>query len=343
MTDPLDIEAARKASRSKARLAFLFRTDAHTADKNPDSWKGDYAAEVWSNLEQVGALAHKHKVDAVLDGGDYFHVKASTRNSHALVARSAEIQASYPCPTWLVPGNHDMAYNNLDTLDNQQPLRVLFASGVFNRLGEAVFERDGLRVRVVGFPFSLTRTLDELQALKKQPEDDCLIAVAHLLAGEKPPAHVEEFFSEPIFRYADLAYDGGPDIWCFGHWHKDQGVTLVDGKRFINPGALSRGALVKENLKRTPQVALIEVTAEETLVGLVPLKVPPAKDVFNLERKERRDREGEIIGQFAERLHQEVVDKPPEDVGESVKQLDFAPEVQRVALDYLERARAQKS
>jgi exonuclease SbcD len=324
-----------------ARLAFLFRTDIHAADKNPDSWKGDYSAEVWSNLEQIGELARKHEVDAVLDGGDYFHVKASTRNSHALVAQTAEVHAEYRCPTWLVPGNHDIAYNNLDTLDQQQPLRVLFATKVFHRLGEETFERDGLKVRVVGMPFKLTRTLDELRAIKKGDED-CLIAVVHALAGEKFFAHVEDFFDEPIFRYADLIYDGGPDVWCFGHWHKDQGVVQLDGRHFVNPGAVSRGALVKENLKRKPQVALIEVTGEGVTVGTIPLKVPPAKDVFNLERKERRDRESEIISGFAERLQEEVLGAPTEDIEGNVEKLvAFDDEVRQVAKDYLERARSE--
>lgn len=322
------------------RLAFLLRTDVHAADKSPDSWKGDYPAEVWSNLEQIGALARKHEVVAVLDAGDYFHVKASTRNSHALVAKSAETQAEYPCPTYLVPGNHDIAFNNLTTLDQQQPLRVLFSTGVFERLGpiEHVFEKGGLKVRVVGFPYSLTRTLDELRAVKKGDED-CLIAVAHTLAGEKPPAHIEEFFNEPIFRYGDLVYDGGPDVWCFGHWHKDQGVAHIDGCYFINPGAVSRGTLIKENLRRKPQVALIEVTEGGVIVGTIPLKVLPAKEVFDLERKERRDKEGEVIGQFAERLQQEVAEVTSEDVEENIKRLDFASEVQNCALGYLERAR----
>ena len=52
------------------RVAFIYRTDTHTCDRSPISWKGDYPAEIWSNLEQVGQLAKVHEVNAVLDGGD---------------------------------------------------------------------------------------------------------------------------------------------------------------------------------------------------------------------------------------------------------------------------------
>lgn len=336
------------------RIAFLFRTDVHSADKNPASWKASYSDEIESNLEQIGELAAKHKVAAVLDGGDFFHVKASTRNSHALVARTADIHGVYPCPTWIVPGNHDIAYNNLDTLDRQQPLRVLFSSGVFHRLGEATFsssagtdryerlsddEGNEVTVRVVGFPYSMTRTVDELRALKKGDED-FLIAIVHNLAAEDPPPGVDEFFGEPVFRYEDLASDEGPDVWCFGHWHKDQGSCFINGRYFINPGAVSRGALVKENLKRVPQVALIEFVDGEIMVGMIPLKVAPATEVFDLERKARREKESEVIEEFVAHMQQEVAADPGESIEGSIKNLsDFAADVQATALEYLERAR----
>lgn len=322
-------------------MKFIFRTDVHVADKSPASWKGDYASEIWSNLEQIGDLARKYGATAVLDGGDYFHVKASTRNSHAIVAKSAEIQAAYPCPTFITPGNHDIAYNNLDTLDQQQPLRVLFASQVFHRLGATTFRDDEVGVvRVVGFPYDPRRSLDDLRLLQKEGEDR-LIAIVHALAGESPPPEAEDFMGEPVFRYGDLVTENGPDVWMFGHWHKDQGSVLLDGKHFVNPGSVSRGALVRENLTRTPQVALIELTSSGISVGMIPLQVAPASEVFDIERKERQEREGEAITQFVEKLRQDVAVDSMADIDTSIQSLDFAVEVRDLALDYLERARSR--
>ena len=322
------------------RLAFLFRTDTHVSDRSPASWKGDYPAEIWSNLEQVGRFAKERDVRAVLDGGDYFHVKAATRNPHALVARTAEIHRVYPCPVYCVEGNHDIAYNNLDSVP-KQPLGVLYAAKVFEHLREAVFEDGGMRVRVVGVPYSPFRKLDELRAIQKQPGDDFLIAIVHALAGADPPPSVEDFFGEPVFRYHELVTPDGPDVWCFGHWHKDQGIVEIDGKQFVNQGALSRGALIRENTERTPSATLLEVQPSGILTVTLPMVVAPAVDVFDFERKERAEAEGVEIDNFVATLRASADYDPSLSIEANLQALDFAREVRDLALGYLERARAE--
>ena len=135
-----------------SRIAFVFRTDVHLSDRSPISWKGDYASEIWDNLNQIKDIARELEIDAILDGGDYFHVKSSSKNPHYLNERSARVHKDYPCPIYCIEGNHDMVYNNLDSIP-KQPLGVLFATGVFNRLRDQVFRDGDLCVRVVGVPY----------------------------------------------------------------------------------------------------------------------------------------------------------------------------------------------
>lgn len=321
-------------------LSFVFRTDVHMSDKSPDSWKGDYPAELWSDLDQIRDLAQQCHAKAVLDGGDFFNVKAPTRNSHGLVARTARVHAKYTCPVYAIEGNHDLQYNNLDSID-RQPLGVLYDSGVFRQLRDEVFEDDGLRVRVVGVPYLPNRDLESFHALRKQPGDDYLVAVVHALAAKNPPAHVADFYGEPVFRYQDLVFDGGPDVYCFGHWHHDQGAEHIDGRWFVNQGAVSRGALTHDNLDRVPKVAVITASDQGCDVQLVPMKIEQAAVVFDLERKDRRDREGEIIESFVQRIEDEVQLDSASSIEESVRRLEFAPEIRDLALHYLELARGR--
>ena len=320
------------------RISFIFRTDTHVREKSPASWKADYPTEIWSNLDQIAQFAREREATAVLDGGDYFDVKAAGRNPHSLVIRSIAVQKMYPCPTYCVEGNHDLQYNNLESID-KQPLGVLYEDGTFKHLRDQVFEDGGMRVRVVGVPYNPDRTLAEIKAIQKKPGDDFLIAVVHQLAGASPPEKVEDFFGEPVFHYNDLVSQDGPDVFCFGHWHRDQGIVELGGKKFVNQGAVSRGALINENTQRTPKVSFIEVTPSGIAVVELPLIVAPAEDVFDFDKKERAEKESESIDHFITQLQNEVRIDLSASIESNVEQLDFAGDVRATALDYLARAR----
>jgi DNA repair exonuclease SbcCD nuclease subunit len=283
-------------------------------------------------------MAARYRAAAVLDGGDYFHVKAASRNSHGLIYRTAEIHRRYPCDTYCVEGNHDITYNNLDSLE-RQPLGVLYAAGIFQHLRDSVFTDGGMQVRVVGVPYHPRRTLDELLAIQKQPGDDHLVAVVHALASENPPSKVEDFFGEPVFKYDDLVTREGPDVWLFGHWHRDQGIVQVGGKHFVNQGAVSRGALIHENITRTPQVSLLEFEPDSITCTVLPLVVAPPEEVFDLERKERVEHESRSIDAFIEHLQQDVLLDPESTIETNIQKLDFAADVRDLAMEYLSKAR----
>lgn len=314
-------------------ISFIYRTDVHASDHSPASWKGDYPTEIWSNLRQIGELAKKHKALAVLDGGDFFHRKAPSKNSHGLIVKTSEIHKKYPCPTFSIEGNHDIVYNDLESVP-AQPLGVLYSTGVFNHLSEEVFESEGKRVRVVGLPFSENRCIEDFH-IEKKPEDDFLIVIAHALASEVPPSTMESFFGEPVFKYSDLLSENGPDIFMFGHWHRDQGAVQLGKTWFVNQGAVSRGSLTHENMERNPNVALIELD-QTARVTILPLVVQSASEVYDLERKERAETEAKSIDVFLEALSADSSFDPDKTIEVNINGMEFAKEVRDLALEYLE-------
>jgi len=166
-------------------IKLVWRTDVHLSDRAPSSRTDDWATTVFGKLGQVRKVAEKVGASAIIDGGDFFHIKSPGRNSHALVHRTAEHHADYPCPVYCTPGNHDSIYGDYTFLP-QQPLGVLYSTGVFNRLydeHEAVFEKDGVKVRVVGIPYHGTRyDMERFHSIKKGDED-YLVCIAHVLAS----------------------------------------------------------------------------------------------------------------------------------------------------------------
>jgi hypothetical protein len=109
----------------------------------------------------------------------------------------------------------------------------------------------------------------------------------------------------------------------------------------VNFGAVSRGALVRENLERTPKVALVEVTESGVKVTGIPLQVAAPSEVFDLERKERMDTESNDIAQFVSHLQSSIAVDPSSTIEANVMQLEFARDVRDLALMYLERARSE--
>ena len=349
-------------------INLVWRTDVHLSDRAPSSRTDDWADAVFDKLGQVRDLAREVNAAAILDGGDFFHIKSPTRNSHALVHRTAEHHSTYPCPVYCTPGNHDSVYGDYTFLP-QQPLGVLFSTGVFKRLydGYEVFfagrgdqmyakaypytkpkggwadanpfaipmnQRNGPIVRVVGIPYHGTSYDMERFTSIEKGDEDILICVAHVLASNKGGSMFE---GEDIIKYSDLV-DTAPDVYLFGHWHKNQGVEEIGGKQFVNIGSLTRGSLSQDNLDRIPSAAVLRCTEKGVEIEVRPLNVRPAEEVFDVEGRERQVKRQVEMDSFVTAIRDAL---QPSDEGETladaVSGMDMPNEVRERALAYLER------
>lgn len=317
---------------------LVWRTDVHASDVTPRGRKDNWTETVLDKLAQVGKLALELNADAVLDGGDFFHIKVPTRNSHALVQRVAELHAQYPCPVYCTPGNHDSVYGDYSFL-YQQPLGVLYSTGVFKRLydqHEAVFQKDGVKVRVVGIPYhGVKYDMTRFSNIKKGDED-YLVVVAHLLASKEGGSMFE---GEDIIRYSDLAgYDG--DVFMFGHWHKDQGVTtLPNGKRIVATGSLTRGSLSQDEIARIPKAIHLSFDTTGITIREVPLKIGEPMEVFDIEARSRIESRQDMVDDFVVSIKESLQMKSEKTLLEIVRDLpDLDSAVKEKAIYYLENA-----
>ena len=316
-------------------VALVWRSDVHLADQPPQSRTDDWTETLLGKLEQVGAVATKAQAQAVLDGGDFFHIKSPGRNTHALVRRVAQLHKGYPCPVYGNVGNHDVKYGNLEYLD-ESPLSVLFDSGVFQRCyneHEAVFTNKGVTVRVVGIPYHGTQyDMNRFTTITKGDED-YLVVMVHCLASAKGGMMFE---AEDIVSYNDLA-NLDPDVWCFGHWHKDQGVIEYGSKWIVNVGSLSRGSLAIDDLARTPSCAVLTFNKKGVKVVSVPLEVEPVTAVFDLERRDRETSRKETVETLVESILKTLGTKQEDSLLEEVRAMpDISEPVRERTIAYLE-------
>lgn len=322
-------------------VTLVWRTDLHLADEAPSSRTDDWATTCLDKLVQVGEIAKAEKALGVLDGGDFFHLKSPSRNSHDLVRRTAEIHAAYPCPTYGNVGNHDVKYGGFEYL-SESPLAVLFGSGVFRRLydqHEAVFEKGGVKVRVVGIPYHGTKyDMNRFTSLVKGDED-YLVVVAHLLAS---PVGGTMFEAEDIVRYSDLA-NMSPDVVMFGHWHKNQGVREVaTGKWVVNIGSLTRGALTQDEMERVPSVAVLKFGKTGVMIREVPLRVTEAAKVFDVAGRTRMEVREASVDALVDKLQNTLRPTTSGSLLDEVRNHPDVPEaVRERALSYFERAKVR--
>lgn len=317
-------------------IKLLWRTDVHISDKGPMSRKDDWTEAVLDKLNQIGQLTHHLKIDGVIDGGDFFHEKSPRLISHKLIKDVVDLHKKYYCPVWCNVGNHDVVRGNIENLP-RQPLEVLFSTGVFKRNydeHEAVFERDDVKVRVVGVPYHGTRyDMDRLLNIEKKDENYLMVS-AHLLAS---PAGGSMFGSEDIVSYKDLL-KGQADIYAFGHYHADQGITQISEKKWvINTGSLTRGSLSEDNLKRKPKIVLMDFTSEELKLTPVNLKIKPPEEVFDLEEKVKFDARSMIVEDFVKRIQDTLSSGAAKSLEEEVSGMELPEKVRERVLYYLEQ------
>ena len=282
---------------------LVWRTDVHMGDRTPRRRTGDWCADVVKKLKWVGEKAKEIGADAVIDGGDFFDVKSPAKNSHNLVRKSCETHSEYPCPVYALVGNHDVKYGNIDYLP-EQPLGVLFSSGVFKQFGdekEIILEGDGVKVRVVGIPYhGVEYDFDRLSSITKKDENYLLVA-CHLLARRGKTGSM--FEGEDIIGYDFLNSIQGVDGWFFGHWHKDQGIkTLKNGSTVVNVGSLTRGSLHLDDLDRKPCVVEVEATKEGIRFTRHNVPVRDTKDAFKIEEAARENEDSDRMIEIVEKM-----------------------------------------
>jgi hypothetical protein len=214
----------------------------------------------------------------------------------------------------------------------------LFASNSFRRLydeHEAVFTtEDGFKVRVVGVPYHGTRyDMSRFRDIQRGDED-YLICVAHVLASKQGGSMFE---GEDIIRYSDLV-DTAPDLYLFGHWHKDQGVEHIGGKTFVNIGSLTRGSLSQDEVQRQPSCAILTASRDKGLeVQVVRLRVKPAEEVFDVEKRQRVETRTMEMDAFVSTLREALTPDASADLSDVIRGTDLPDQVRERALAYLER------
>lgn len=317
---------------------ILLIGDIHLADKPPSIRTETYTDDILAKLEAAVSMAKDASAECIVLAGDVFHIKTPTRNSHALVQRTGEVLTAAGIPVFIVPGNHDLSNDRLESL-SRQPLGTLAKMEGIELLigGNADY-------RIFGLPYlhDWATDLPVWMSKYKKWADQCKAADFDFWPLMVTHAPIFPPGEEPPYEYI------GSDDWAhmmqngdclYGHIHDPHGIykpNPATNVTLCNNGAISRGSLHEKTLKREPKVTLWHGTAGafETL----PLPFRPASAVFKLHEKEDVDEKESRVTEFLESIGKTSLDGLSiEEVSHHAKQRGLAPRTLSLINELLEQ------
>lgn len=268
-------------------MKILFVTDTHISAKSPKSrTETDITLTFLEKFKEVLELAKEYNVDALIHGGDMFHYPDV---SNKVVGSVASLINEYNIPFYVVPGNHDIQGQNIESLPFTK-LGLLGESDVvkiFTR--EDVIEFDNnINIYAQEYYYDIDKD-NKLKDYAVPRKEGFNILVTHSMLLK------EKFFEEVAHTITkDVVTDA--NIILSGHYHNGIEPHIENDTLFINPGSLFRGELSAHNKDAIPQVLILEVDKDHKVdYSLVKLKSAKAfEEVFNLSLLDKRSESKEL-------------------------------------------------
>ncbi|TCS92591.1 metallophosphoesterase family protein [Hazenella coriacea] len=248
-------------------MRFLYFTDTHIRGTSPRSRTDDFQETLRNKLNEIIEIAKCEQVDYILHGGDLFDRPSL---SPAVVREFARIFRGFQVPMYVIAGNHDIYGHNPMTVDRTM-LGLLDAFGTLSLIqeGEKVrLEKDGIIVQLSGQPFHYD--IDKRDVRQDYVVDNeiganyCIHMVHGMLVDRALPDGVAHTMIHQV-------WNDSVDILLTGHYHAGFPVQEHNRRYIINPGAIARINNHVSEMKRTPQVVILDLT-NEIQVQLVPLQ-----------------------------------------------------------------------
>jgi len=273
-------------------MKLLYLTDTHIRGTSPKSRKDDFLSTVKSKLNEVSDIIKRENVDYILHGGDFFD---RPDVSISVINEIAPILKSFSKPLYIISGNHDIYGHNPKTLYRSM-LGLLDGLNILEIINDrsVLLTKNDITVQLSGSPYiyGLDRKehRDKYVLTDRDPKADYAIHLVHGFLMDK------KFLKQVPHTLITDILDTKADLTISGHYHYGFPMQTIDGKTFVNPGALVRISNSKIELKRRPKVLLIEATKEALDVKEIYLKsAKPGEEVLDrTEIEQHRFKQQEI-------------------------------------------------
>ena len=278
-------------------MKFLYLTDTHIRGNSPQGRLDNFPETLAKKLSEAVYLANELEVAALLHGGDLF----DTPNPTLVVAGAfADILKQSRAPVIAVAGNHDLFAYNPATLSRTM-LGFLDRLGLLKLLqpgARLYYKSSNLTVQLTGQHFHSELDREEPRRGYLTDKKDCDLAI-HMVHGMLLEKNI---FPGALYTLIEhIAPHTEADFTLCGHAHLGFADTRVNGRYFINPGAMARLSALPEEIDRIPQVVLLDFSASVPLYKKIPLKTAlPGEQVLDRSHLEAKVFQEEKLAGFVQ-------------------------------------------
>ena len=256
------------------RNKVMFVGDIHLMDKQPKNRLDDYSLAIRTKLIECFTIAEERKLDAVVLLGDLFEVYEVgplLRNQTLDILKGVPNgNKPWSFPIYICVGNHDLdSSSNLE----KTALGTLIAAGYLIKTDYS----PSLGISFAHYHPSLDRDIKS----GLLTTSSAIIWVCHASISNKL-----DRFGEYTFLFEDTPLHPNTSLVISGHIHHEMKQTRSDGKRFINPGAISRYSASRDNLEKDIEILILDYTLDGEILNEEYLKLEsakPASEVFKLD------------------------------------------------------------
>lgn len=281
-------------------MKFLFVTDTHLTNMVPKYRTKDFFKQIMDKWSEVFLIAKERKVDFILHGGDIFHT--SDPDVHVILETMKKMNKNIP--VYLTVGNHDYKSNNFDNVFDTTAMGLLEHAGYLKMPHDDLIFTDeaGVKILVRMIHYFQKKDFIEHFTFKEYKNYDYCVMVAHATIVNQPVKFKH-------ITVEDLAQENDFDLVLCGHYHYPFDVKFKN-TRFINPGSMTRLTKAEDDMKRIPQVVIVDVAYEQKVkIEYIPLKSSVHwNTAFQLEQiEEDKEDEQRLSEEFSEAVQGNAV------------------------------------
>lgn len=262
-----------------------------------------------------------------------FHIKGPARNSHRLVQRAHDVLTAAGIPVVLSVGNHDLMNDRLESLDSQ-PLGAL---GRMEGVEVLIGQHESLPIFAIPYLQdwqTLPGWVEQYKAARKG-DDSPWMLLMHAPIFPKGITPPYDYISAPTMckMVGDVR-----TVIAYGHIHDPHGVHGIKGPdvkvECVNYGAISRGSLHIETMKRKPQAYIYDSVKDDYEVLDIPHR--PVEEIFPIEQITAEKAQAAGMTSFLDGVGSGAVDATNVDaVVAAAKEAQLGQEVESVVLSLL--------